>query len=264
MKTNDSRMNVCAVFAWIAGTVVAAPAFAGLVPQSALYTFGGTASAEGMFTSEIDSDSFSGGQTQPSPTPFAQFEDGNLVTTSWQDSSFPTLTATGNAHAVINGLAPTSTQWSVVGVADATVTGDYFNGALGKGHAWSGATFVFSVDTLSAYRLMGAVTGRGASLVDQTWVNFDETAFVELWQGTTLLHRAEGLNPGSPVDFDFAGMLAPGEYRVEARATARTESLAFGQPWSPNVGFDAVLTVPGVPGLVFAVCAAPITLRRRR
>lgn len=257
-------MNVCAAIASVAGAVLAAPAFAGLVPQSVLYTFGGTASAEGMFTSEIDSDSFSGGQSQPGSSPFAQFEDGDLVTTSWQDSSFPTLAATGNAHAVINGLAPTGTQWSVVGVADATVTGDFFNGALGKGHAWSGATFVFSVDALSAYRLMGSVTGRSAALVDQTWVNFDETAFVELWQGTTLLHRAEGLTPGSPLSFDFAGLLAPGEYRVEARATARTESLAFGQPWSPSVGFDAVLTVPGVPALVCAVCAAPITLRRRR
>ncbi len=239
-------------------------AHAGLVATSATYVLGGNASSEGVFTDELITDSFSAGQSQPVPSPIGPYGNTRHALTAWQDMSFPSLHATGDAHASILAGGPSATQWSVSGAANVLVTGNFANGAIGRGHAWSQATMEFSLTDAVAYHFEGSVMGRADALVDPTWVNFAETAVVELWQGGTLLHTASGNLPGTPVSFDFSGIASAGTYRIEARAVARTESLDFGQPWGPSTDYIALFVIPAPSALLCGVCAAPIMSSRRR
>lgn len=238
-------------------------ALADLVPQGATYSIGGTARADGLFVDEFDSHSYSNSQAQPTPFPFARFEDDRQEDAQWTDSSFPTLTASGHARSTISAGPWGTDGWSFLGTAHAGASGDFFNGALGRGTAWSESTFTFTLTQPSWYHLGGMVVGRADALIDPTWTNFVEYGFVELWQGTTLLHRAAGQTPNTLEAFSFEGTLPAGDYRLEARARARTESLSFGQPWTTNGEYQAFLTVPTPSVLALAVCAAPITRRRR-
>ncbi len=262
MKNRSSGMLVLAS---CAGSVCVTPAApAELVVQSATHTSGGVAVAEGIFTSEIDSHSFSGGQSQPTQAPLGQFDSDHEVNATWTDSSFPSLMATGHARATTSAGPWGPTGWIFHGTAESGATGDFFNGALGRGHAWSETVFTFTLTEPSWYHLGGWSVGRADSLIDPTWTNFAESGSVELWQGSTLLHRASGQTPNTLESFSFVGTLPAGDYRLEARARARTESLAFGQPWGTYAEFEALLEVPSATVLSIAVCAAPITLRRRR
>ncbi|MFO0830712.1 MAG: hypothetical protein U0637_02600 [Phycisphaerales bacterium] len=264
MKMPGSRTNW--TLAITAGTTLcAAPAArADLVPQTATYSIGGTSSAEGIFVSEVNADSFSGGQSQPSQAPLGAFADDQDAYAHWADPSFPSLEATGTSRATLSAAPWGPSGWAFMGTAEGGGSGDFFNGALGRGHAWSESMFTFTLTEASWYHLGGIVIGRSAALTDPTWTNFAESGTVELWQGTTLIHRAAGQTPHTMEAFSFEGTLPAGDYRLEARARARTESLAFGQPWGTNAEYQAYLTIPTAPAITLAVCAAPITLRRRR
>jgi hypothetical protein len=260
VKNRTEQWNV----AWAAPVCWLAPcAWATLTPLSARYEQGGTSRAEGLFVGEVVTDSFGHVEQQP-PAPIGPYYDNDVATAYWQDSSFPSLWARGEARSGMDAYFSGADTWFAEGSARAGVAGDYFNGSLGKAHAWTESIMTFSVSAASPFTLDGIVQGRDPSLIDPTWVNFTESASVQLWHGTTLVWSVAGAVPGVQTPFSYSGVLTPGEWRVEARARARTESLAFGQPWLPQGVYQVVLVVPGVPAAVLAVCAAPITLRRRR
>ena len=234
---------------------------AAIIPLSAGYTVHADSSAHDLFAeiSDVRDQSFS--RAQPSPHPFGPHSASALTSAHIGSKKQP---PTGVASAGVDASEPLTSGWSAAGTASADVTGDFFFGLLGKGRAWSEAAFMFVVTQPTPYAMSGVVSGRSNAFIDPTWVNFEQSSVVELWRGGTLVHSAAGAEPGVPLAYSFSGVLSPGEYRIEGRARARTESLAFNQPWEPSSSFSVGFTIPGPGVAVCVLCAAPITAFRRR